>query len=149
MDKQEIEDIQALINIFFPFGEELLIKFGEFFPYAGATTIEGDFVTVGNPDQKGMSDAKKVIEQLKNDLHIGSGQYLVAAVFYDVRTKDSITGQTSDAIAVHVEHKDGNTAYEFFYPYKLEGKDNFLVEDSYGNSIPKEIFQTETGPLRQ
>ena len=140
METQEIKDIQALINIFFPFGEELLIKFGEFFPYAGATTINGEFVSIGNPDPNEQADSKKRIAQLKSDLLLGSGQYLVAAIFYDVRTKDSVTGETSDAIAVFVEHKDGNSAYEFFYPYKLEGKENFIVDDSFGNSIPKEIF---------
>ena len=81
-----------------------------------------------------------MIAGLKYDLQTGNSQYLVAAIFYDVRTKDSITGETSDAIAVYVEHKDGTTAYEFFYPYKLEGKENFIVGDSYGNAIPKEIF---------
>lgn len=140
MEAQEIKDIQALINMFFPFGEELLIKFGEFFPYAGATTLKGEFVSVGNTEGDQHPDSKKVIAQLKSDLQMGSKLYLVAAIFYDVRTKDSSTGETSDAIAVYVEHKDGNTAYEFFYPYKLENKEHFIVDDSYGSAIPKEIF---------
>lgn len=142
MQEQEIEDIQTLINMFFPFGEELLVKFGEFFPYAGAMTLKGEFVSVGHPDQNDRQDSKTAVAQLKSDLHAGSNQYQVAAVFYDVRTKDSVTGEVSDAIAVYVEHKDGSAAYEFFYPYKLEGKDNFIVDDSYGNTIPKEIFHS-------
>lgn len=140
MEPQEIKDIQALINIFFPFGEELIMKFGEFAPYAGATTIKGEFVSVGKSDQKNYADTKKLIAQLKHDLLMGSRQYLVAAIFYEARTKDSATGETSDAIAVYVEHKDGNTAYEFFYPYKIEGKENFTVDESFGNAVPKEIF---------
>ncbi len=43
MKTQEQEDIQALMQIFFPFAEELLVKFGEFHPYAGATTIAVEF----------------------------------------------------------------------------------------------------------
>lgn len=141
METQEIEDIQALINIFFPFAEELLIKFGEFYPYAGATTTEGEFVSVGFHEQNKHLSSEKVLLNLKDTLKKGSEKYIVAAIFYEVKTKDSDTGESQDAIAVFVEHKDGQKAYEFFYPYKLEGEKNFVVGDSYGNSIPKEIFQ--------
>jgi hypothetical protein len=140
METQELADIQALINIFFPFAEELLVKYGEFFPYAGATTIEGEFVSVGFHDNKEHPDSEKVIADLKNSLKKGSEKFLVAAVFYEVKTKDADTGESNDAIAVFVEHKNGEKAYEFFYPYKLEGEENFEVGESYGNGVPREIY---------
>lgn len=140
MDTKEIADIQALINIFFPFAEELIIKFGEFFPYAGATTIGGEFVSVGFNDGKNHAASEKVIAVLKSDLKKDCEKFIVAAVFYEVKTKDLETGIRSDAIAVFVEHKDAENAYEFFYPYKLEGEDNFIVCDSYGNKVAREIF---------
>ena len=142
MQPQELKDIQALINMFFPFAEELLIKYGEFYPYAGATTVEGEFVSVGYHKENEFQESERVITNLKNTLQQGSTAYVVVAIFYDVRTKDKETGETEDAIAVFVEHKDGQNAYEFFYPYKLEDKDNFIVDDSFGNTIPKEIFNS-------
>ncbi len=140
METQELKDIQALINMFFPFAEELLIKYGEFYPYAGATTVEGEFVSVGYHKENEFQESQKVMTNLKNALQQGSTAYIAVAIFYNVRTKDNETGETEDAIAVFVEHKDGYYAYEFFYPYRLEDKENFIVDDSFGNTIPKEIF---------
>ncbi len=140
METQEIADIQAFINIFFPFAEELIIKFGEFFPYAGATTNEGEFVSVGFREENEHLSFEKVISNLKNSLKKGNEKYIVCAVFYEVTTKDAETGKNQDNIVVFVEHKDGGSAYEFFYPYTLEGEENFVVGESYGNTLPKEIF---------
>lgn len=146
MKTQEIKDIQALINIFFPFAEELLIKYGKFLPYAGATTLAGDFVSVGGPhDSKEPADSKTIITDLKLSLQLGNTKYLVVAIFYEARTIDDQTGKTDDAIAVFVEHKDGQSAYEFFYPYKLEGKENFIIDDSYGITVSNEIFLMRSG----
>jgi hypothetical protein len=140
METKEIEDVQALINIFFPFGEELIVKFGEFYPYAGAATVGGEFVSVGfHEDNKHLSSAK-VVENLKNSLKKESEKFIVVAVFFEVKTKDADTGESQDAIGVFVEHKDGGEAYEFFYPFTLAEDDNFVVADSYGNAVPREIF---------
>lgn len=139
MEQQEIDDVQSLINIFFPFSEELIVKFGEFYPYAGATTTGGEFVSVGFHEADGHPPSEKVIANLKDTLKKDCAKFLVAAIFYEVKTKDTETGTSEDAIAVFVEHKDGDKAYEFFYPYHLDG-DNFVVGESYGNTVPKEIF---------
>ncbi len=140
MEAQEIEDIQSIINIFFPFAEELIIKFGEFYPYAGAITTENEFVSVGFHEENKHLSSEKVLASLKDTLKKGSQQYIVGIIFYEVKTKDAATGEIQDAIAVFVEHKSGQNAYEFFYPYKLEGEGDFVVGDSYGNSLAKEIF---------
>ncbi len=140
MEKKEIEDIQALINIFFPFAEELIVKFGEFFPYAGATNLEGEFVSVGLQDEIKHLSSAQVINSLKASLKSGHDKYIVTAVFYQVSTTDAVTDEKQDAIGVFVEHKEGQIAYDFFYPYVLGGDDNFEVNESYGNAVPKEIF---------
>ena len=140
METQEIADVQALINIFFPFAEELIVKFGEFFPFAGATTTEGEFVSVGFHEHNKHLSPSLVVANLKSSLKKQVEKFIVTAVFYEVKSKDAETGESEDAIAVFVEHKNGNSGYEFFYPFKLEAEDNFVVGDSYGNAVPKEIF---------
>lgn len=116
------------------------MKYGEFYPYAGATTLAGEFVSVGSHKNHELPDLKKAIDLLKHTAQMGSDQYLVVAIFYEARTKDNQTGETADAIGVFVEHKDGRTAYEFIYAYQVEDNKNFLLDDSYGNEIHKEIF---------
>lgn len=140
MELQEQEDIQALINLFFPFAEELLIKYAEFHPYAGATTHTGEFVSASQPDSGESSGPAETVARIKADLQKASALYKLVAVFYEVRTKDAETGESSDAIAVFVEHAQGKTAYEFFYPYTLKNLDQFMVHDMYGNTLAKEIF---------
>jgi len=140
MDTQEIADVQALINIFFPFAEELIVKFGEFYPFAGASTTESDFVSVGFHEDNKHLAPDKVVANLKTALKKDSEKFIVTAVFFEVKTNDMETGETEDAIGVFVEHKNGASAYEFFYPYKMEAGDNLVVGDSYGNSVTKEIF---------
>ncbi|MEJ7736060.1 MAG: hypothetical protein WKF97_01425 [Chitinophagaceae bacterium] len=140
MDTQEQEDIQALLQIFLPFAEELLVKYGEFHPYAGATTITGEFVSVGSHKTTDHPDSRKAINQLKHTAQSGSDQYLVVAVFYEAISKDGQTGETADAIGVFVEHKESETAYEFLYAYRVDDNKTFAVDDSYGTMVPKEIF---------
>ena len=140
MEQKEVEDIQGLINIFFPFAEELLSKFGAFYPYAGATTTEDEYVSVGFHEENKHLATEKVISNLKASLKEGSTKYKVAAVFYEVKTTDAETGESRDAIAVYVDHKIGERAYEFFYPYKIDGDNELVVDDSYGNPVAKEVF---------
>ena len=82
METKEIEDIQALINIFFPFGEELIVKFGEFYPYAGATTLEGEFVSVGFHENSKRLPPAQVVANLKESLQKDSAKFVVTAVFF-------------------------------------------------------------------
>ena len=140
MQPQEQKDFEVLMNIFFPFAEELLRKYGEFHPFAGAINNKGEVVSVGEYNGNEEIESQQLVTELKQSLKTGRDDYKAGTVFYDVRTTDSETGNTSDAIAVFVEHKDGKTAYEFFYPYQLHGEEEITMEDSYGNALEKEIF---------
>jgi hypothetical protein len=139
METQELKDFETLINIFFPFAEELLRKYGEFLPYAGAINNQGEVISVGeyNSEQEG---SENMISKLKDSLKKHKDTFIAGTVFYDVRTTDSASGEVTDAIAVFVEHKEGKTAFEFFYPYKISATDGLSIHESFGNSVTKEIF---------
>jgi hypothetical protein len=139
MEPQELKDFEVLINIFFPFAEELVRKFGEFHPYAGAINNEGEVVSVGEYKKEGPV-SEDLITALKDTLRKEKDNFKAGTVFYDVRTTDTVTGEITDAIAVFVEHKEGKTAYEFFYPYKKLGNEELSISESFGNSVVKEIF---------
>ena len=140
MEAEEVKDFEMLMNIFFPFAEELLRKFGEFHPFAGAINNKGEVVSVGEYNKQPEVESETHVTHLKQTLKTGSGEYIAGTVFYDVRTTDSETGVTTDAIAVFVEHKEGKTAYEFFYPYQLHGKEEITMQESFGNALQKQIF---------
>jgi hypothetical protein len=140
MEADELKDIQGLITIFFPFAEEMVAKFGKFVPFAGATTTAGEYVSVGNMQNTNTPGHSGIITDLKQSLRYGAGKFLAVALFYEAKIKNEETGTASDAIAVFVEHKNGQEAYEFFYPYSLGENDQFVVNDSFGNTVAKEIF---------
>ena len=140
METKELKDYEVLINIFFPFAEEMLRKYGEFHPYAGAINNEGEVVSVGQYNSDESAEPENMISNLKNSLRLKKDNFKVGIIFYDVRTTDSVTNETTDAIAVFVEHKEGESAYEFFYPYKLSGKEELNIDEGFGNKIPREIF---------
>ena len=140
MEAQEVKDFEILINIFFPFAEEMLRKFGEFKPYAGAINNEGEVVSVGEYKPDELVPAENIIINLKDSLKKERDHFKAGTVFYDVRTTDNSTGEMTDAIAVFVEHKNGHHAYEFFYPYKLAGNEEISIHESFGNTVVREIF---------
>src|SRR4051812_45715431 len=135
MEAQEVKDFEVLINIFFPFAEELLRKFGEFHPFAGAINNEGEVVSVGQVDNTTEKQSEQLVAELKNTLRTGKDQFKAGTVFYDVRTTDSQTGDITDAIGVFIEHREGKTAYEFFYPYELHGSEEMSMSESFGNAL--------------
>jgi len=140
MEPQEVKDFEVLMNIFFPFAEELLRKFGEFHPFAGAINNEGEVVSVGDHEREQDIDSEQLVISLKDTLRTDKDKIKAGTVFYDVRTTDQETGNATDAIGVFVEHKDGKSAYEFFYPYQLQGKEEITMQESFGNALAKQIF---------
>jgi hypothetical protein len=140
MEAQEVKDFEVLLNIFFPFAEELLRKYGEFHPFAGAINNAGEVVSVGEYKSDAHVESQQLVTLLKETLKTGRENYKAGTVFYDVRTRDNESGNATDAIAVFVEHKEGKTAYEFFYPYQLHGKEEITMQESFGNALGKQIF---------
>jgi hypothetical protein len=139
MEAQELKDFEVLITLFLPFAEEMLLKFGEFLPFAGAINHAGEVVSVGDQAGAGSASPGDLVDSLKQTLKTGNENYKAGAVFYDVRTTDNETGEQAEAIAVFIEHRDGKSAYEFFYPYKVS-QQNINIDESFGNEAHREIF---------
>lgn len=135
-----MEDFEHLLDATFPFVEDLLKKYGEFFPLASAIEKNDSIVQVGtyDGDERPLSD--KVIADLKIGLKEGAttGKYKAVAIFYDVRAVDPNTNQKTDAIAVIVENND--VAYKLFFPYTLTKDSTLTFGESWRNDIEKEIF---------
>ncbi len=141
----EMNDIQTLINSTFPFVEDLLKKHGEFYPVASAIEPNDSITMVGTHDGNDKPLSQIVIDNLKTVLKQGAskGQYKTIAIFYDVKTVDPNTKEKTDAIAVFVEHKEGKTAYIFYYPYKLTANRELTISKSFGSGTDKEIFKNK------
>ena len=135
-----MEDFEKLLDATFPFVEDLLKKYGEFFPLASAIDKTDRIAQVGTYDGDEQPLSDKVIADLKVGLRQGAkkGDYKAIAIFYDVKAVDPNTNQKTDAVAVIVEN--GSIAYKLFFPYTLTKDSVLTFGESWRNDIDNEIF---------
>lgn len=140
--ENELSNAEKLMNSLLPFAQQQLEKQGEFFPFAGMLTKDGEA-------HLGMADASKLnekggtaISQEMIDRIVAAhkkenekGNLLVSAICFDTRVaKDG--EEKEDAICIAIEEEDGKSI-NVFLPYKK----NFFGKIKYGElfASPKEI----------
>ncbi len=114
-------DCEDLMNELIPFAEKMLVKHGEFYPYAGAMRPSGEIVWVAGYDGRERPPSMDIIRQIKGEFvnSARQGQYKATAIVYDVRVVLPETGQKSDAVAVSLNHRDGYSVI-VMVPYEME-----------------------------
>jgi len=136
----EMNDIERLLDSTFPFVENLLKEYGEFFPLASAIQTNDSIAQVGTFDGDDRPLSTQVIFDLKKAFIAKRNNYKSIAIFYDVKITDPTTNLKTDAIAVYVESENGKTAYTFYYPYELTGQKELIFSESWKIENDKEIF---------
>ena len=111
------------MNAVLPFAEQMLGAYGEFIPFGSVMRPDGEIVSVAGYDGNEHPRSVDVIALLKEEFVGGAskGEYLATAIVYDVRVKLSATQEKSDAIAVALDHRDGDSIIMFF-PYKIDAR---------------------------
>lgn len=116
--KQESE---TLMNALLPVAEEMLRKYGEFYPYGGYMKPDGTIVQVGasdpDTDHPKSKDLIYVLRSSFQDL-AQRGKCKAAAMVFDVTVTLPNSEHNSDAIQVSLEHSEGYST-EVFFPYQL------------------------------
>ena len=113
-------DVEFLMNDMLPFAEEMLAKHGEFLPYGAALNAQGEVVSIAGYTGEEQPPSQDVIDLLRKSFIDGArkGQFDATALYYDVRIKTN-QDETSDAVAIELDHKDGYSVVVFF-PYQIE-----------------------------
>jgi hypothetical protein len=118
------EDTEALLQFVAPFAEQQLGKHGEFLPFGAGMTATGEIVATGagNGDE---TPLPADIIAMMQEFHAGSaaaGKFRATALVYDASVPLPSSSQTSDAIAIALDHEDGYSVVTFL-PYTLvDGK---------------------------
>ncbi len=96
------------MNAVLPLAEKLLTEHGEFFPYGGAMTPDGEIVSVAVYDGNENPPSSEVIDSLHKAFHTAAqnNEYKATALVYDVRVRLS-NGEPSDALAIELDHESG------------------------------------------
>lgn len=134
------EQSQELLNHTVGFAEELLSKYGEFYPLGGAIDSTGQIISVAAYDGTEMPPSDTLIKLLEAGLTGGArdGKYIASALVYDARVIPPGGSEKSDAIVAELEHRDG-FAMTVFFPYKLVGGQPEFAA-SFGTAEKRNIF---------
>ena len=135
-----MNDIERLLNSTIPFVEDLLKKYGEFFPIASAVKTDGSIAQIGtyDGDEKPLSD--KLITDFKSAFKAKRSDYRSVMIFYDVSVVNPKSEKKVDAIAVFAETNYDNHAYTFYFSYSLTSDKELEFGNSWKSLKEKEIF---------
>lgn len=133
-------DCQALMNSVLPFAEQTLSRYGEFYPFGGAMKPSGEFVCVAGADGTEHPLSGDLIRLIKDGFReaAGKGEVKATALVYDVRTTVPATGETSDAIAVSLNHRDSYSVI-VMVPYRI-GDGTIAFGQAFAQKGEADIF---------
>ena len=101
-------DCEALMNWLLPFARQMLEGHGEFFPFGAAMRPDGQLVPVASFEDTNRPRSADLIRLIKDGFVGGArrGEYKATALVYDVTVKLPSSGETSDAIAISLNHRE-------------------------------------------
>ncbi len=134
-----MDDVERILNTTFPFVEQLLEKYGEFYLVATAVKTDNSIAQIGTYNGDDHPLSTDVLSELKTAIRVHKIDYRTVLIFYDVKVMDHHTNTKTDAVAVLVESANDDTGYLFFYPYQLRDKKLFFSK-SWRELNDKEIF---------
>jgi hypothetical protein len=107
------------MNALLPFGQQMLQKHGEFFPYGGTMTTAGEITSEAAYDGTEQPPSQKLIEMMTQAFRqkAAAGQIRAAGICYDVRTIPPGQTEKTDAICASLEHQSGQFV-DVYLPYK-------------------------------
>jgi hypothetical protein len=113
-------DLNALSNDLLPFAQRMLAEFGEFLPFGGKITADGEHVSVGAKGSSEPSKSKELIDIMTDTFRreAAEGKIRAAGICFDVRVVPPGQVDKTDAIELSLE-REGGDAVEVFVPYAL------------------------------
>ena len=105
------DELDALLDPLLKFAQEMLRKQGEYYPFGGTITSEGQVSLTAADTGDERPASQEVIELLASGMRAQAkaGRIRAAAICYDSRFTPE-GGEKTDAIAVALEHRDGDAA---------------------------------------
>ena len=140
MSEAETES-EELVNAVLPHVERMLNAYGEFFPFGGAMTLDGDIAQLAVADEHRDSPTEVVVEALKNTLRSGAGTntYRATALVFPIHAQLPGADDETEAVAIALDHQ-ANYSVVLFIPYVLsDGGVEF--GESVAQQGEHEIFQ--------
>jgi hypothetical protein len=134
-------DLEELLNVLFPFAQDMLAKYGEFFPFAASMDKKGKVACVGGHTGDEQPPSEEVLEILEQGLSESAkkGQIRAAGICLDMRIQPSPQEPKTDAICARLEHENGE-ALEIYMPYKKKMLKGYKYGDLIATEGERKIF---------
>jgi hypothetical protein len=106
----ERDDLDTLLDPLLQIAQDMVRKRGEFFPFGNVMKTDGEVALIAGYSGSERPPSQELIDLMVDGMRsqAASGDIRAAGVCYDVRVR-SEDGTPTDAIAVALEHRAGDT----------------------------------------
>jgi hypothetical protein len=132
MTTEEINtEIKEYIKYSLDFADQLLIEYGEYFPFASQINNDGKLTGVGFKDDDDKPLSQALIDLMTKHLDNELSQNIIRSycIVFDVRVKNNNFPDGIDAIVVSVKHTDN--FIKCFYPYLIDPNKKIKYFDAW------------------
>jgi len=111
---------EELVNAVLPHAEGMLIAHGQFFPFGGAVTLDGDIAQLAVGEEHREDSMEDVVEALKVKLRSGAATntYRATALVFPIQAQLPDAEDETEAVAIALDHQ-ANYSVVLIIPYVL------------------------------
>lgn len=107
---------EELVNAVMPHVEGMLNAHGEFVPFGGAITLDGDLAQLSVEEEHRDSSMEMVVEALKSKLRDGVDTYRATALVFPIHAQLPGADDETEAVAIALDHQ-ANYSVILIIPY--------------------------------
>jgi hypothetical protein len=113
-------EAEELVNAVLPHAEGMLAAHGEFFPFGGALTLDGEFAQLSLGEEHQNSPVDLIVDELKSQLRGGaqSNAFRATALVLPIQAQLPDANDETDAVAIELDHQ-ANFSVVLIIPYAL------------------------------
>ena len=113
-------EAEELVSAVLPHAEGMLIAHGEFFPFGGAVTLDGEITQLAVGEEHQDSSIEDAIEALKGKLRNGAdtNTYRATALVFPIQAQLPGAEDETEAVAIALDHQ-ANYSVVLIIPYVL------------------------------
>jgi hypothetical protein len=139
-------DLDALLNVVLPFAEQMLVRYGSFFPFGATMNSAGEISQTAGSGGEEFPDSQELIDLLTAGFKAQATQDGLRATVlcFDVRTIPPGQTEKSDAICARLEHADGE-AVDVYLPYSIGDAGDVTCGQLFAARGTRTVFAKPSG----
>ena len=112
-------EAEELVSAVLPQAEGMLLAHGDFFPFGGAVTLDGEITQLAVDEEHRDSSIEDVIEELKGKLRSGAdtNTYRATALVFPIQAQLPGADDETEAVAIALDHQANYSVVLITRPY--------------------------------